>query len=99
MPNPTTMDEEFLLMHKSKIQKLYKSDNDEIPVSKITRNHMCPQIGGKTNAEDVRKFLKGLEIHGLGKLTTENDKQVFKLSNKENVSDQKTINLFKQFDL
>ena len=100
MPSPSTMDQEFLLLHKSKIQKLFNQGTAEIPVSKITRNHMCPQIGGKTNADDVRKFLKGLELHGLGELKNDgNDKQVFKLADKENVNAPKTIDLFKQLNL
>jgi len=73
------------------------ADENEIPLSKVTRNYICPQIGGKT---DVPKFLTGLELHGLGKLIQNcNDKPIFKLANKETLTEQKTINLFNNLDL
>ena len=100
MPDPLTMDSEFLSLHKSKIQKIFNQGTVEVPVSTITRNHLCPQIGGKTNADDVRKFLKGLELNGLGELKNDTkEKAVFKLVDKENTNDPKTVNLIKKLDL
>ena len=95
MPSANAMDEEFLMLHKCKIQKLFTmpDDNDnnimasEIKVSKITKNHMVPQIGGKSCSADVKKFLKGLENHGLGELIENTQNSFFRVANKENVSE------------
>ncbi|XP_066929300.1 uncharacterized protein [Clytia hemisphaerica] len=88
MPLPEVMDEEFLLVHKAKIKKIFTQNSKIVPVSSITRNHMCPQIGGKNGSEEAKRFLKGLELNGLGKLSVENDKSVFIVTDKENIENQ-----------
>lgn len=99
MPEPEAMDEEFLMLHKSKIQKLYKYDSHEVPMSTITRNHLYPQIGGKSNVDEAKKFLKGLEKNGLGSIREEssNKKWIFILKDKENIPSDN--NIFKRLGI
>ena len=91
MPSPDTMDEDFLLLHKCKIQKLFHSViDDQLKLSKITKNHMTPQIGGRSDSNDVNKFLKGLEKHGLGTLVESTQHSYFQIADKENISENVT---------
>jgi len=70
-----------------------------IKIEKEAFRNISHKSVGTTNANDVRKFLTGLELHGLGKLIQNcNDKPVFKLADKENLTEQKTINLFKNLN-
>ena len=73
MPESNLIDNDFLMIHKAKIQKLYQERSKSntglmISVSLVTKNHIYPQVGGCTGAEMAKKFLLGLEKHGLGKL-------------------------------
>ena len=99
MPAPESIDEEFLMVHKAKIRKIFTQNSRSVPVSAITRNHMCPQIGGKNGSAEAKRFLKGLELNGLGKLTVENDKPVFIVTDKENTDNQKISDLMTKLDL
>ena len=93
MPEPHVMDEEFLHMHRAKIQKIFNQDTKVIPFSQISRNHLYPQIGGKQDRVCAIKFLKGLEKNGLGMFYEgESDygkKATFVIIDKENTSPEK----------
>ena len=98
MPDAENIDAEFLQLHKGKIQKmLANSINREILFASITKNHYYPQIGSKSSADDGRKFVRALEIHGLGHLDNNGRKFVF--FNKENVFAPEQIDLFKRIGI
>ena len=103
LPDPEVMDSEFLQIHKSKIQKLFQLDSQSVPFSTITRDHLYPQIGGKANSEDAKKFLRGLQLNGIGtfhkKELNVSKKPVFIVNKKENVSSPSKINLYNRLGL
>ena len=69
MPSEKEIDEDFIMIHKLKVKKLFNSSIDgEIMVANVTKNHIYPQIGHKPSSEDARTFLKGLEMNGVGTL-------------------------------
>ena len=71
MLSPESMNEEFLMVQKAKIRKIFTHNSRIVPVSAITRNHMCPQIGKKNGSAEPKRFLTGLELNGFGKLSVE----------------------------
>ena len=81
VPDSSVMDKDFLLIHRAKIQKLHqeqmKSNTGSINVSTITKNHIYPQVRGHTSADTAKKFLLGLQKHGLG--TMNEDQKQFSL--------------------
>ena len=90
MPESIAMDADFLFIHKSKIQKLHqeqlKSGSGSINVSTITKNHLYPQLGGHTSADTAKKFLLGLQKHGLGTLNEDQKKfSLIDLNDSENI--------------
>ena len=89
---------DFLIHHKNKVQKLYSdATNYEISTSTITKNHVYPQIGAKPTSKDAWKFLRGLENHGIGKLTERNEK--FVLTNPENIQSAEKLANFRALGL
>ena len=100
MPCANVIDEEFLLLHRVKLKKIYNvaDEKREIPLSRITRNHMVPQIGGKNNGVDVRRFLKGMELNGLGELIENSHCSLFRINDKENVNED-CLRLMKKLGL
>lgn len=98
MPSSVEMDEEFICLHKSKVKKLIDSaSNGEIMVATVTKNHIYPQIGQKPTSDDARKFLRGLQLHGLGKLVDAEKKFVF--VQQENIVSVEKINFFKRLGI
>ena len=83
MPDNVHMiDEEFLLMHRAKIQKVYELSKNvqntdptnqlKVKISIVTRNHLYPQstkfCAGTSGGEKGKLFLMGMEKCGLGKV-------------------------------
>ena len=70
MPDAQVIHKEFLLKHRLKIQKILNegSTTKQIEMRKITKDHLYPQIAGKSNAANARKFIAGMEKMGLAKL-------------------------------
>ena len=98
MPDVENIDMDFLIHHKNKVQKLYSdATNYEISTSTITKNHVYPQIGAKPTSKDAWKFLRGLENHGIGKLTERNEK--FVLTNPENIQSAEKLANFRALGL
>ena len=74
MPTAEAIDREFIKHHKKKVLKMYdeqqKTGTNIILVSKITKNHWYPQLGGDSGSDTAVTFLKGLEANNLGRLVT-----------------------------
>ena len=70
MPEADVIDKEFLLKHRSKIQKIFTegAETKKVEMRKITKDHLYPQIAGKSNAANAKKFIAGMEKMGLAKL-------------------------------
>ena len=74
MPNVEAIDREFIKIHRKKVLKMYEEQQmtgtNVILVSKITKNHWYPQLGGDSGTDTAVKFLKGLETNKLGRLVS-----------------------------
>ena len=100
IPDVEVMDAEFLIQHKSKIQRMYAQETRRIPFSQITRNHIYPQVGGKCNKDNAKKFLMGLEKFGIGTLHQgDGEKPVFELTDKENIPTPELRDLYLQLGI
>ena len=100
MPAVENIDTEFLYKYCGKIQKLFahiEGETKSIPVSKITKNHIYPQIGNKSSGENARTFLSALEKYGIGKYSV--DKKEFLLTEKENIDSPEKIKLFNRLGI
>ena len=88
MPDAQVIDKEFLLKHRLKIQKILNegSTTKQIEMRKITKDHLYPQIAGKSNAANARKFIAGMEKNGFGKIEEFEGRPCFKLIDFENAN-------------
>ena len=88
MPEADVIDKEFLLKHRSKIQKIFTegAETKKIEMRKITKDHLYPQIAGKSNAANAKKFIAGMEKNGLGKIEEFEGRPCFKLIDFENAN-------------
>ena len=87
MPEANVIDKEFLMQHKSKVQKIYSQKTKEVEISTITKNHLYPQCGGPSanSAGNAKKFLQGLQNNNLGNISTnEKGRACFRLVDFEN---------------
>ena len=83
------MDKKCLMIHKAKVKKLFTETSPEtksIEMRRITKDHLYSQVGGKSNAVNAKKFISGLEKHGLGKVETIEGEACFKLIDFENAT-------------
>ena len=88
MPEPIAIDREFLLKHRSKIQKIHQNreeGSNKVSVSNITKNHLYPQINKKNGKENANKFIAGMVANGVGKMVEDN--KFFEFVDQENIDD------------
>ena len=99
MPASDIIDKDFLIVHQGKIKKLYEEQqiNGSIKVllSKVTKNHLYPQIGGASGSEIATNFLKGLQNNGLGKYVEDLGHKYFEMIDLDNIENipEETLNL------
>ena len=80
LPSPNLIGDEFIIMNKMKIRKMYSHKlkiNNCIPCSVVTRDHLYPQYGGMTGKDVATNFLQCLQKKGLGVLYAEEAKPYF----------------------
>ena len=80
LPNPNIVDDEYIIMHKTKVKKMHSHKlciNNCIPLSVITKDHLYPQLGGVTGKDLAINFLKGMTNVGLGSFVEDCPKPYF----------------------
>ena len=66
IPEPEIMSVEFLVAHARFVQRLLAED--DMPLSKISRDNIYPTINGEKNGSAANRFVRGLCALGLGEI-------------------------------